>query len=273
MLTFLIVDKVSGAGIFSLKRKIRTEIKSSGGIDVRYIKCSLKGRKINWDKIRKLCSDDADRLLCSKELNIPEGKGIRRFCCNELKIRLSLNMAIEALSRCKGSAESIRVAVYDPDAVVADGVGAMLKYTDSLTVVTRMTGIYRAEAERIMDESGAVLNVSKSIRSLSTAQLVVAPLKLSTVLPLDKTSVVLTCEEPACAQRCIVLSSYYFQLDNELALLLPKGFESEYFASALYTLCSRFELGSLVPLAAKGVGCEHTLVSLPKYLMNIALNT
>lgn len=273
MLTFLTVEKADKKGIFPIKNKISVELKSGGGVEVKHIKYIHKRGKVRWDKIAKLCAGESQRLLTKEDLTLPDNYPLRRFYCDELKARLCLNMAIEVLKNLKNHADKIKVAVYDPDGKIADGVGAMLKFTQNLTVVTRMIGLYNAEAERIMNESGAVLSVSRRMKSLADANLVVAPQKLITQLPLEKQAVVLTTSAPAVSQRCGVYYKYYFSLPEELVTLLPEGFYAEYFASALYTLCGRYDLGSIVPQAIKGEGSLHTTVSLSKYLTNIARNT
>ncbi len=272
MLTFLSVENPERKRFFSLKNKISLELKSAEGIDVKHVKYIHRRGKIRYDKIRKLCGEEAGRLLTKEDLDLPEGSDLRRFYCDELKVRLCLNMAIEVLKDLKAFSEKISVAIYDPDGKIADGAGALLRYTRSLTAVSRMTGMYSAEAERVMEECGAVLNVSRRMKSLAEAKLIIAPVKLQSLLPVEKSAVILTVAPPSVSQRCPVYYKYYFNLSEELIKLLPEGFDAEYLASALYTLCGRYDLGSTVPQAVKGEGTAHTLVSLSKYLMNIARN-
>ena len=273
MLTFLTVEKQAPT-LFAFLNKITAETKTVQGIELKHINCIHRHGKLNFEKIAKLCGEDAHRLLCKEDLTLPEDSGLFRFECDELKVRLSLNMAIELLKLCRKSSKPVKVAVFDPDGRIADGVGVMLKYTDSVTVVTRMTGLYSAEASRLMEESGAVLTVSKRMKSLNSAHLVVAPLKLRCQLPIMKEAVVLASAYPAASQKAAVYFKYYFSsLSDELLKYIPEGLDSEYFASALYTLCSRHELGSIVPQVTKGVSASHTLVSMAKYLMNIACDT
>lgn len=272
MITFLTVDKARRA-FLPFGNKIREEVKTSGGLSVKHISCICRGSKIPWGKIEKLSGNEAGRLLMKDDAEIPKGIAVRRFQSDELKSRLCLNMAAEVLKTSAGSEKSPKVAVFDPEGRIADGVGALLKFTDRLTVVTRMADIYSAEAQRLMEECGAVLNVSRRMKALTEAHLVVAPLRLSLQLPSLKEGVILTTLPPAVNQRSAVYFRYYFDLGKELMEMVPQGFDAEYFASALYTLCSRFELGSVIPQATKGNGTDHTLLSLSKYLMNIASNT
>lgn len=273
MLTFLTIDENRTKGFLPLRDKVLTELKSAEGIDVKHIKYIHRRGRIRWDKIKKYAGDESERLLTPESLVLPKECGLRRFECHELKARFCINTAIGVLKLLKDFKGSIKVAVFDPDGTVADSAEILLKYTQSLMVVTRMTGIYGAEAERILSESGAVLSVSKRLKSLSSAQLIVAPHRLMVQLPVEKNAVILTSAIPGVSQRCGVYYRYFFSLSEELLKLLPQGFDAEYLASALYTLKGRFDLGSIMPQAIKGEGLVHTLVSLSKYLMNISLNT
>ncbi|MBQ7385527.1 MAG: hypothetical protein IJW04_03350 [Ruminococcus sp.] len=271
MLTFLTVEKAESK-LLPLRHKIYTELKTSGGIQVKYIKCIHRRGKIPYEKIRRISENQSDCLLTKEDLILPQESKLRRFYSAELSERLCLNMTIAVLKELKASSDNIKVAVFDPEARIADGVGAILKFTQNLTVVTRMTGVYGAEAERIMNESGAVLNVSRRMKSLENAKLVVAPYKLKTQLPLGKDAVILTVAPSAVSQKGTVYYRYYFTLSEDLKSLLPQGFDAEYFSSALYSLLGRFDLGSIVPQATKGDFNTHTLVSLNKYLTNICRN-
>lgn len=269
MLTFLSVEKPKKRAVFFLRNKVYVEEKEVQGINARYIRYVQRAGKIRWDKIKKLCSDDSDRLLTEKALTLPKNLGLMRFESYALKERLCLNAAIEVLKLIKSKRHKLKVAVYDPEGLLVDSAEALLRFTDSITVVTGMTGFYSEEARRIMDESGAVLKVSKNLKALESAQLVVTPAVLRVMLPLSKQAVVLTVDKPLVLQKCRVYWDYELMLSDELESLIPKGIDKVYFASAIYALCHRFELGSEIPEGIAGEGVSHTSESLAKYLINI----
>ncbi len=273
MLTILSVEKPKKKGVFFLGNKVYVEEKEAQGIRVKHIRYIHRTRKIRWDKIRKLALEESDRLLVSEELELPETSGLMRFKSYALKERLCLNTATAVLEFIKRQRQKLRVAVYDPEGIMIDSAEALLKFADTITVVTRMTGFYSAEAQRILEERGAVLKVSKSLKSFESAQLVVAPEKLRAVLPVSKQAVVLTVEKPGVPQRCRVYTDYDFALSKEMEALVSGEIGKVYFASALYALYRRFELGSVVPEAVVGEGVSHTPESLAKYLINICENT
>lgn len=273
MLTFLTVEKPKKKSVFFLRNKVYALEKETQGIRVKYIRYVQRAGRIRWDKIRKLCSDESDRLLSPKELIFPKNSGLMRFESFGLRERLCLNASIEVLRIVRSQKRKIRVAVYDPEGIIADSAEMLLKYADRVAAVTGMTGIYSAEAQRIMDERGAVLTVSRNPGVLSTADLVVAPAVLREVLPLKKQAVLLTVGEPQVYQKCRVFFGYDFKVSEDLENLVPEGFEKMYFMSALYTLCRRFDLGSVVPEEIAGECVKHTPESLAKYLINICENT
>ena len=270
MLTLLSVNKdLSFMGRFK-RNKIKLTYDTLQGADIRCIECVLRHKDSCWRRIRKLCGEESENVLCGERLELPRDVNITRFAGDELRSRLSLNMAIEILKLCSETGKAVEVSVYDPDGRIADGVYAMLKFTDTVNVVTNRTELYSAEAERIMAEQGAVLRVSRRMKSLSSSHLIVAPLALRTQLPCEKTAVILSTLPPLVSQKCALYYKYYFESGEEFKKFTSEGFDAEYLASALYSLCGRFDLGSLVPQATKGVGVSHTLISLVKYLINIA---
>jgi len=270
LLTLLSVNKDSSPMGRFKRNKIRLTYGALLGADIRLIECILRHEGAGLKRIRSLCGEDAGTVLYSEELQLPEDAKIKRFASDELRSRLCLNMAIEMLKLCSQTDKEVKVSVYDPDGRIADGVSAMLKFAETVNVVTHRTELYSAEAERIMTERGAVLGVSRRMRSLSSSHLIVAPLALKTRLPCEKTAVILSTLPPLVPQKCALYYKYYFDLGEEFRKYTELGFDAEYLASALYTLCGRFDLGSVVPQATKGAGESHTLVSLAKYLINIA---
>ena len=63
---------------------------------------------------------------------------------------------------------------------------------------------------------------------------------------------VLTAGKPLVSLNGTVLWRYHFKMPDGFADIKPEELSEEYFCSALYTLGSQFELGSIVPLSAQG---------------------
>lgn len=273
MLTFLTILEGQGKTLFPLKNKITVQEETAKGLTVRHITCLNNRGKIPYEKIAKLCHGEESRVLAQESLTFPENCCLRRFESRELRSRLCLNMALEVLKNLSKKGKDIKVGIFDPYGKIADGAGSLLRYTKSLKVVTASTDVYSAEASRLMEESGAVMSVSRRLRTLSELNLILAPTPLNLGLPLRKDAVILTVTKPKLSQKCAVFYRYSFTLEEELENLIPEGVENEYFASALYTLKGRFDLGSYIPQAVSVDSCIHTLVSLTKYLMNIGSNT
>lgn len=273
MLTFLTIKEKQGKALFPLKNKIICEEKALGSLAVRHIACLHNRGKIPYEKIRRLALEEAHRLLTDESLVFPKDVPLRRFESSELRCRLCLNMALEVLKALSKRQMDIKVGIFDPRGRIADGAGSLLHYTKSIRVVTACTELYSAEASRLMEESGAVMNVSRRLKALSELNLILAPIPLVVNLPVRNDALILTVARPKLSQSCACFYRYDVSLDEELKGLMPQGFESEYFASALYELLGRFDLGSYIPQAVRGESGVHTLVSLTKYLMNIGSNS
>lgn len=272
MLTILSVDKADNGRLFPLKGKLEIHEEILAHTQVRFIRYIHRRGGIPWNKIVKAAGDEKF-VLCRESLEIPPDFSLRRFSCNELRVRLSLNMALAALEMGKDKSKAVNVGIYDLSGKIADSADAFFKFTDSVTVVTKAVDLYGLQAQRIMEEQGAHLRVTRKLMGLENAHIVVAPDELKCRLPLRKQAVILTTRSPDILQNCTVLSKYHFVIENGVSEALPEGVDTEYFASALFTLEKRCYLGSLVPMAAKDGGFSHTLVSLSKYLTNIASNT
>ena len=83
-------------------------------------------------------------------------------------------------------------------------------------------------------------------------------------------ALVLTTGCPKVPSGGLVYYKYHLRMPNGFDLLKPKDFDEEYFCSALYTLASQYELGSIVPLLCRNYSSSQTVKSLCAYLNRFA---
>ena len=102
------------------------------------------------------------------------------------------------------------------------------------------------------EELGAAAVITRRREELSACGLVIAPRPVREPLPLREKAVVLTAGKPLVPLNGTVLWRYHFKMPDGFADIKPEELSEEYFCSALYTLGSQFELGSIVPLSAQG---------------------
>ncbi|MBQ3987496.1 MAG: hypothetical protein II629_01900, partial [Ruminococcus sp.] len=151
-----------------------------------------------------------------------------------------------------GGQADVRTALYDPDAVCADLLPHLLACCGDVTAVTDCFEPYLCAADRALEELGAAAVITRRREELSACGLVIAPRPVREPLPLREKAVVLTAGKPLVSLSGTVLWRYHFKMPNGFADIKPEELSEEYFCSALYTLGSQFELGSIVPLSAQG---------------------
>ena len=126
------------------------------------------------------------------------------------------------------------------------------------------------ELNTIAEETGACAVVTHHREQLSNCDLVIAPFEIEENLPVRNDAVILTNGRPKENIKGFVYFRYCFKMPNGFALLRPEGLSEEYFCSALYTLGSQYELGSIVPDLCRNDTEAQTVKSLCSYLARFA---
>lgn len=178
-------------------------------------------------------------------------------------------MALYALSKFD-TPERLTVGIYDPDAQCTDLVSFVLKYTGNVCIITDNEDVFYDELNTIAEETGACAVVTHHREQLSNCDLVIAPFEIEENLPVRNDAVILTNGRPKENIKGFVYFRYCFKMPNGFALLRPEGLSEEYFCSALYTLGSQYELGSIVPDLCRNDNEAQTVKSLCSYLARFA---
>lgn len=237
-----------------------------GMFHIRYLTYINRSSKVNWAKISRASREGREALLYSGSLPVPDNAGIKVFEPYELRRRLCGNMALAVLDVMKNVPKSLRIGLYDPLGECADLPEHLLRYTDNLIVVTRNYSVYSEEADRLLNDTGAVLCVSPHISLLSSCGLVISPALIDTSFTPMTKAVVLSSHKPSVSLACRVYYRYSFRLEKEWEKLKPEGLDAEVFAGGLYSLCGAYSLGSAVPIVCTGESDTQTTLSLRRYL-------
>lgn len=244
------------------------EIKRLDDIKVKCVEYTNRSGSINWRKIDKEIGAQRNRLLCSKDIELPKKCGYRRFCSNEYKERLCTNLAISLLSSLNKL--NLSVGLIDIDARYTTLPKYLLKYTDSVVVVSEQTGIYKEINEDLLCEIGAPLRLSKSLNSLYDCDLIIAPKPIGESISISKQSLILTTKKTKVNTDATIIYDYRIEIDEKYSKIMPNGIEKTYFASALYSLLKIYTLGSAVPSLCISKNKIHTLPSLKALLQNVS---
>lgn len=250
---------------------MRVDIIKVGDIKLKRIVYTNRSGRINWKKIDKEVLAQRNRLLCNRKIELPLNSGYKRFDNSELKTRLCTNLSISLL--CRLQDKKLCVGILDIDASFTGLPKHLLRYTDNVVVVTKETDIYTQVSEEILNETGAPIRLSKSLRSLEICDLIIAPKGLINELKIKKNAIVLTTKKPKKVYDATVVYDYKIELSGELESVCPKNLSHTYFASALYTMCHMYKLGSLVPSLCVSDNKVHTPSSLKVLMENITDKT
>lgn len=233
-------------GLFSLMRhnRIRVEHLYCDSAAVKSIVYEHRRGRISWASIDRFVRSSRTALLCPEGLCLPSGDGYRRYACLELRRRMCENAAIFLMSEIRDP--HTRVVLIDDSGERAGLCSYLIGDTDSLTVVTRSPHLYLSEADRILEERGAVIRISAGCADLRFADLIIAPDAIDRELGCADDAVILSGEPPLVEQNAPVIREYFFDLPDKLCALKPPYLDEMYFAEALYSLAGVHELGSSV---------------------------
>lgn len=243
------------------------QVKRVDNIRVKCIEYTNRSGKVNYSKIDKEIGAQRNRLLCSKSIELPKSGGYKRFESGEYKERLCTNLGISLLSSL--SDMNLSVGLIDVDAQFTTLPKYLLKYTDSVVVVTEETDIYKEVNESLLHDIGAPIRLSKSYSSLYNCDIIIAPKGLCESVNTKNGAVILTTKKPKIECCATVVYDYHVELDEKYSDVIPKGVSSTYFASALYTLLKEYKLGSYLPSLCISENKVHTVRSLKVLVENI----
>lgn len=249
--------------------KINVELRRARGVCIKHITYTSYNGKINIGKIDKYIGPQRNRLLCAEEYGFPKESGYKRFYSPKFVSRLCTNMALDILAKCRNS-EKITLGLYDPDASLHGYLARVLEFCCEVFVVTDSTESYLAELDAVMDEFGATAVITRQREELGRCDLIIAPCEISENLPIRENSLVLTGQTPKVSTKGLVFSKYYFKMPNGFDKIKPSELSEDYFCSALYTLGSQYELGSIVPTMCSNGLSSQTVQSICVYLERFA---
>ena len=204
--------------------------------------------------------------MCASKIPVGEDAGFVPFEPFGLRQRLCSNMAIEVLGIMEEVPCRLRIGIYDPAGDFTDLAPFLLRYTDNLCVVTKNHRIYSDLSRTLINETGAVLRVSRSVSALANCGLIISPAVIGERFTPLSSAVVLTSCRPKVHLPCSVYFKYSLRLPKAFQSLCPDGVDSEVFCGALYSLCGIYRLGSLVPFVCTNSENSQTTLSLRNFL-------
>ena len=269
MLTALKIEDHTRRGIkgmFTLLRhnRIRVEHLYCDNAAVKSIVYEHRRGKISWSAIDRFVRSNRGRVLCSADTQLPAACGYRRFDDRALSRRLCENAGLYLLGEI--DAPHVKVALIDNSGERTALCAYLTADTDNLLVITRCPRLYLHEADRILEQRGAVVRVSTGGADLSDADLIIAPEPIDRALNCAADAVILSGEPPQVSQNAPVICGYLFELPEKYRSVKPPYLDDMYFASALYGIGGVHELGAEVFRRCYDGRVLHTRASLTQQL-------
>ena len=257
-------------GIAKLTRRFRRDkisvnIERVRGVTLKHITYLSYSGQLRLDKTDGAVGEQRSRLLCSENLVFPRHSGYKRFCSNEFQSRLCTNAALYAVGKLRD--KNVRVGLLDLPGRHAEFMLDLLEECADVLVVTNNPGVYSKALDIALEELGASAAVGKNPGDLISRDLIVSPEAVYQSVPVKDGSAVLAVSPPEDGQRGRWYSHYRVKMPNGFDLIKPGELSGEYFCSALYTLGSQYELGSMLPVALEN---ENTSTTLSGFIASLA---
>ena len=265
MLTALNIEEYDRRGVAGLlsrmrRNRVRVEHLYCDCAAVRSISYEHRRGRVSWQSVERFVRSERGQLLCPEGLELPDGCGFRRFESRELSRRLCENAALWLLREADDP--RARAALIDPFGECVGLCSYLTDHTDCLRVVTDDPEVYLKEAERLLDERGAVIHIGRGDEPLLDADLIIAPSPPGRAFSCPPDAIILSGERPSCSFCAPVIYDYTIELPSKLIELRPQYLDEMYFASALYSLAGVHELGSQVFRRCSDDRVVHTRQSL-----------
>lgn len=269
MITAFHLDDRTATGVKAVlnlfrHNRIRVEHRYCDSVALKSITYERFRGRINWTSVDRFIGGHRNRILCREGIDLPAERGYRRFDSDELHLRLCENAALYLLRNCPS--QSARVVLLDDTGEFSALCSYLIEETDRVTVITKNTRLYLSEADRLLEEKGAAVTISKSTNPLRNADLIIAPTRLMRDLHCPDDALILSTASPTIAQNAPVIFDYTIDLPEKYRLLKPDYLDDMYFAGAMYALAGAHELGSTVFRRCSDGTTIHTRTSLLEQL-------
>ena len=238
--------------------RVQIDIKRARGVTLKHVTYISFSGQVRLDKTDKIIGSQRSRLLCSDKLVFPRQSGYHRFDASDFNVRLCTNTALAVLQR---RGESIRLGIADFDGRYTELTLSALRLCNNVTVITNRGDIYRETNEQALDELGASAYITSNAEDMSESDLIIIPEPSYAPLGISPDAVVLAVEPPP-NQNNNWFYRYKIKIPNGFDAIKPEDLDGAYFCSALYTLGSQYELGSIVPVRVEADGRTCTVETL-----------
>ncbi|HZJ78380.1 MAG TPA: hypothetical protein VFD52_06260 [Clostridia bacterium] len=197
---------------------------------------------IPWQSVKSICGRLSQKLLLTKDIQLPEKYDMDVFVPEVLPARLIFNCAAETLSRCAAKTSQLSVCIVDKKGVLSQFIDNIVMYATTIKIVTKDVCSYSIVASEIMDKFGATLIIDDNIKLAQDCTVVITT-DIS-MLSGKEEGIIFAPSNTCEGSFKNVVSGEGVNMPTEYQELLPEGIEPLLFASALHELCGVDTLGN-----------------------------
>lgn len=240
MFVALEVAEAGSTGIFAgilnilTKPKARLETREAFGAVYGAVVAPAPVHDADWRRIADLAGRYGDRLLLPEGL-IPPPPPLSEPRFTRFGRVIMLKTAVEIIKRTRMPMYRRIIGLVDENGEYADFLFPLLHHYTAVKVLTGQSGLYLAEAERMMHELGAPVLLCEDYASFADCVLIIAP---DGVAASDKLSCpVLAGKPPESGQRSDFITDLEVIPKPELQALFPAGINPHKVMAALFEYC------------------------------------
>lgn len=256
-----LIDKLKN---WFIKSKLEVHEQQLGIVNVTYINVKLTHKKIPWKKIKKILKDN-NKILCDKEIKIPNNIDIQRYDSNALNIKLCKNAAIDILNKANINKENFKLVVYDPEGNHVDILEKVINVSRNIIVISDNKDLYQKEQNRLLKKYGISILVTDNKDWTYSGNFIIAPDEITEPLQISFNGIIFTGVKSQYILNGKIYDEYKIS-KNKYEKLKPKNLSLEYFLNVVYDKYKILELGECVPISCANSNESFSLDYIKKIL-------
>ncbi len=248
-------------------KSIFTEEKEKDHIQFRYINIMKKNQKIPWNKVNKLLQNSKSDILCADNISLPDELEEKKYEPILFKKILCQNAAIETLKKANISDTSLKVSLLDFDGSCYEFLKRLVPFSNQIRVITKNVAVYTSQAELLMEQFGVSILISDSLSWISPCNVIIAPNKITTHLPITSKCVVFTGSKNSVPVKGIVCNSYSLDTPDEYIDLIPNQIDNKSFLGLIMEKYNIEHLKFSIPNLCLSDGVAYTIDNISRYIL------
>lgn len=219
-----------------------TEQTVVGGLPFYYIHVTVPDGKIPWHEIEGVVRANHLNVILPPSLSVPGEIRLPLYQPEVYPRLIGYNTFLSVLEKSKTPPIKRRVGIIDLRGGMVNELTRLIDIAGEVVIVTSRPYLYENLQEWATEERGAVLTICGDVHRVENMPMLFLPCGF----PFDVIGkgTAFSCRQTQSHTRKIV-QGFGISLPDEYSEILPRGYDSFIFASALYEQCGIKQLGNL----------------------------